>query len=39
MTVYLIFNEFYEFIEETTDRRKAEKIARKVAGYIEEVAA
>ena len=37
--MYLIFNEFYELIAETTDRRKAEKIARKFAGYIEEVAA
>lgn len=39
MTVFLIFDEFYNFIQETTNRRQAEKLARKYAGYIEEVAA
>lgn len=35
MTIYLIYNEFYELITETTNRREAEKLARKYAGYIE----
>ena len=35
--VYLVFNEFYQLITETANRREAEKLARKYAGYIEEV--
>ena len=35
--IYLVFNEFYELITETTNKKEAEKTARRVAGYIEEV--
>lgn len=38
-TMYLVFNEFYELITETTSRKEAECIARKSAGYIEYIPA
>ena len=37
--VYLVFNEFYELITETTSKKEAERIAKKSAGYIEYIPA